>query len=88
MHLTCIRAVERAHVIFVRPGRKQDEGDIFTVNRKIPLTPTLSRRERGFRVEVHFVADSYGLTVKFVPLLTIPPEVATPITPLVAPLGT
>ena len=43
MHLTCIRAVERARVIFVRPGRKQDEGEYY-VNH--PLTPALSRKER------------------------------------------
>ena len=45
MHLTCIHAVERAQRIFLRPGRKQDEGD-FISGFKIPLTPTLPMNPR------------------------------------------
>ncbi len=54
MHLTCIRAVERARVIFVRPGRKQDEGDFTAI---FPLTLTLSRRERENNVHYLLVGS-------------------------------
>ena len=68
MHLTCIHAVERAHVILVCPGRKQDEGDIFTMNCKIPLIPDVpagaqQNRLRPFGGEkVHRTFSGFRLT--------------------------